>query len=120
MALDILSAPSSSVDVERAFPGGRLALNYRQHRTSVATFRAEGATKPESLDRSAWIVWVDTFYEDVDPDNDDDGLTEQRLEQWRPLWQNPFANPDIGLSSSGSDYSQFLAANAGDNVEKAS
>ncbi|KAF8694693.1 Bacterial low temperature requirement A protein (LtrA), partial [Rhizoctonia solani] len=59
------------------------------------------------------------FYEDVDPDNDDDGLTEQRLEQWRPLWQNPFANPDIGLSSSGSDYSQFLAANAGDNVEKA-
>ncbi|QRW24601.1 hAT family dimerization protein [Rhizoctonia solani] len=45
MALDILSAPSSSVDVERAFSGGRMALNYRQHRTSVATFRAKMAVR---------------------------------------------------------------------------
>ncbi|KAF8689433.1 hypothetical protein RHS03_09109, partial [Rhizoctonia solani] len=85
MALDILSAPSSSVDVERAFSGGRMALNYHQHLTSVATFRAKmavrswygtpllpeaqkvyemiegrGATEPEPLDRSAWLVRVDT------------------------------------------------------------
>ncbi|EUC59033.1 hypothetical protein RSOL_293340 [Rhizoctonia solani AG-3 Rhs1AP] len=43
MALDILTAPSSSIDVERAFSGGRMAINYRQHRTSVGTFRAKMA-----------------------------------------------------------------------------
>ncbi|CAE6424423.1 unnamed protein product [Rhizoctonia solani] len=43
MALDILSAPASSVDAERAFSGGRMAINYRQHRTSIATFRAKMA-----------------------------------------------------------------------------
>ncbi|CAE7137293.1 unnamed protein product [Rhizoctonia solani] len=43
LALDILTAPSSSVDVERAFSGGRMSVNYRQHRTSLATFRAKMA-----------------------------------------------------------------------------
>ncbi|CUA77945.1 hypothetical protein RSOLAG22IIIB_12933 [Rhizoctonia solani] len=43
MALDVLSAPASSVDAERAFSGGRMAVNYRQHRMSVATFRAKMA-----------------------------------------------------------------------------
>ncbi|CAE6474836.1 unnamed protein product [Rhizoctonia solani] len=43
MALDVLTAPSSSVDAERAFSGGRMAVNYRQHRTSVETFRAKMA-----------------------------------------------------------------------------
>ncbi|CAE7097739.1 unnamed protein product [Rhizoctonia solani] len=43
MALDILSAPASSVDAERAFSGGRMAVNYRQHRMSVTTFRAKMA-----------------------------------------------------------------------------
>ncbi|EUC57236.1 low temperature requirement protein LtrA [Rhizoctonia solani AG-3 Rhs1AP] len=35
---------------------------------------------------------------DVDPDDYNDGLTEQRLEQWRPLSQNPFTSPDLGLA----------------------
>ncbi|KAF8750489.1 hypothetical protein RHS01_09219 [Rhizoctonia solani] len=43
LALDILIAPSSSVDVERAFSGGRMSVNYRQHGTSLATFRAKMA-----------------------------------------------------------------------------
>ncbi|KAG9097893.1 hypothetical protein FRC07_010716 [Ceratobasidium sp. 392] len=43
MALDILTAPASSVDVERAFSGGRMAVNYRQHRMSLSTFRAKMA-----------------------------------------------------------------------------
>ncbi|KAF8754514.1 Bacterial low temperature requirement A protein (LtrA) [Rhizoctonia solani] len=48
--------------------------------------------------------WFSGFLTDVDPENDhDNGLTEQRLEQWRPLWQNPFIDPDLGLSSK-SDY----------------
>ncbi|CAE7060675.1 unnamed protein product [Rhizoctonia solani] len=37
------------------------------------------------------------FRSDVDSDDDDDGLTEQRLEQWRPFSQNPFISPDLGL-----------------------
>ncbi|KDN46405.1 hypothetical protein RSAG8_04349, partial [Rhizoctonia solani AG-8 WAC10335] len=43
LALDILTAPSSSVDVERTFSGRRMSVNYRQHRTSLATFRAKMA-----------------------------------------------------------------------------
>ncbi|CAE6447109.1 unnamed protein product, partial [Rhizoctonia solani] len=43
MALDILGAPASSVDAEHAFSGGRMAINYRQHRMSIATFRAKMA-----------------------------------------------------------------------------
>ncbi|KAG8714311.1 hypothetical protein FRC08_012114 [Ceratobasidium sp. 394] len=43
MALDILTAPASSVDAERAFSGGRMAVNYRQHRMSLSTFRAKMA-----------------------------------------------------------------------------
>ncbi|CAE6398529.1 unnamed protein product [Rhizoctonia solani] len=61
--------------------------------------------------------WFRGFFEDVDPDNDEDGLTEQRLEQWRPLWQNPFADPDNGLS--GSDHSPAFAANVDVDNEKA-
>jgi hypothetical protein len=34
---------ASLFDVERAFSGGRMAVNYRQHRTSVGTFRAKMA-----------------------------------------------------------------------------
>lgn len=40
---NIGSIPASSVDAERAFSGGRLAVNYRQHRTSLPTFRAKMA-----------------------------------------------------------------------------
>ncbi|KAG8735701.1 hypothetical protein FRC11_003075 [Ceratobasidium sp. 423] len=43
MALDILSAPASSVDAERAFSGSRMAINYRQHRMSDMTFWAKMA-----------------------------------------------------------------------------
>ncbi|KAG9119566.1 hypothetical protein FRC07_005355, partial [Ceratobasidium sp. 392] len=43
VALDILTAPASSVDAERAFSGGRMAVNYRQHRMSLSTFRAKMA-----------------------------------------------------------------------------
>lgn len=43
MALDILTAPASSVDAERAFSGGRMAVNYRQHRMGLETFRAKMA-----------------------------------------------------------------------------
>ncbi|CAE6445374.1 unnamed protein product [Rhizoctonia solani] len=43
MALYILGGPSSSVDAERAFSGGRMAVNYRQHRMSIATFRVKMA-----------------------------------------------------------------------------
>ncbi|KAF8691633.1 hypothetical protein RHS03_08734, partial [Rhizoctonia solani] len=43
LALNILTAPSSSVDVERAFSGDRMSVNYRRHRTSLATFRAKMA-----------------------------------------------------------------------------
>ncbi|KAG9077535.1 hypothetical protein FS749_010569 [Ceratobasidium sp. UAMH 11750] len=43
MALDILTAPASSVDAERAFSSGRMAVNYRQHRMNLSTFRAKMA-----------------------------------------------------------------------------
>ncbi|QRV81253.1 Phycobiliprotein ApcE [Ceratobasidium sp. AG-Ba] len=43
MALDILTSPASSVDAERAFSGGRMAVNYKQHRMSLSTFRAKMA-----------------------------------------------------------------------------
>ncbi|KAF8593278.1 hypothetical protein BDV93DRAFT_447056, partial [Ceratobasidium sp. AG-I] len=34
---------ASSVDAERAFSGGRMAVNYRQHRMALSTFRAKMA-----------------------------------------------------------------------------
>ncbi|QRV81980.1 hAT family dimerization protein [Ceratobasidium sp. AG-Ba] len=43
VALNILTAPPSSVDAERAFSVGRMAVNYRQHRMSLSTFRAKMA-----------------------------------------------------------------------------
>ncbi|KAG8778879.1 hypothetical protein FRC12_024762 [Ceratobasidium sp. 428] len=43
LAMDILTAPASSVDAERAFSGGRMAVSYRQHRMSLPTFRAKMA-----------------------------------------------------------------------------
>jgi hypothetical protein len=62
MALDVLTAPgtcsiicmfhfgfilqsilASSVDAERAFSGGRMTVNYQQHRMSLATFGAKMA-----------------------------------------------------------------------------
>ncbi|CAE6488593.1 unnamed protein product [Rhizoctonia solani] len=58
------------------------------------------------------------FHGDVDLDSDDDGLTEQRLEQWRPFWQNPFAYPKLGLTS-GNDRPQIPAVDVGGDDEKA-
>ncbi|KAH7338475.1 hypothetical protein B0J17DRAFT_628955 [Rhizoctonia solani] len=55
--------------------------------------------------------------DDIDSD-DDDGLTEQRLEQWRPLSQNPFVNPDLGLAS-GNTPPQTLVTNFGGDNERA-
>ncbi|KAF8749401.1 hypothetical protein RHS01_10069 [Rhizoctonia solani] len=43
LALNILTAPSSLVDIERAFSGGCMSVNYCQHRTSLAIFRAKMA-----------------------------------------------------------------------------
>ncbi|KAG8716788.1 hypothetical protein FRC08_008813, partial [Ceratobasidium sp. 394] len=43
VALEILTAPASSADAERAFSAGRMAVNYRQHRMSLSTFRAKMA-----------------------------------------------------------------------------
>ncbi|KDN47302.1 hypothetical protein RSAG8_03781, partial [Rhizoctonia solani AG-8 WAC10335] len=41
MALDYLTAPATSVDVERAFSAGRLTINHLQHNMSPATFEAK-------------------------------------------------------------------------------
>ncbi|CAE7060715.1 unnamed protein product [Rhizoctonia solani] len=54
---------------------------------------------------------------DVDPEDDDDGLTEQRLEQWRPFSQNPFISPDLGLFPE-SNRPQTLVGDVGDTEEK--
>ncbi|KEP49957.1 hAT family dimerization protein [Rhizoctonia solani 123E] len=43
MALDVLSSPATSVDAERAFSGGRMTVNYQQHRMGLDTFRAKMA-----------------------------------------------------------------------------
>ncbi|CCO37881.1 hypothetical protein BN14_12041 [Rhizoctonia solani AG-1 IB] len=43
LVLDILTTPSLLVDVECAFLGGRMLVNYRQHRTSLLIFRAKMA-----------------------------------------------------------------------------
>ncbi|EUC55935.1 hAT family dimerization protein, partial [Rhizoctonia solani AG-3 Rhs1AP] len=43
MALDYLTAPATSVDVERAFSAGRLTINHLQHNMSPATFEAKMA-----------------------------------------------------------------------------
>ncbi|KAG8733478.1 hypothetical protein FRC11_005942 [Ceratobasidium sp. 423] len=43
MALDVLTSPASSVDAERAFSGGRMAVNYQQHRMGMEAFRAKMA-----------------------------------------------------------------------------
>ncbi|EUC57240.1 low temperature requirement protein LtrA [Rhizoctonia solani AG-3 Rhs1AP] len=58
------------------------------------------------------------FRGDVDSDDDDDGLTEQRLEQWRPFSQNPFISPDLGLAPENS-HPQPLVGEGGANDEKA-
>ncbi|KAJ1303611.1 hypothetical protein OPQ81_011795 [Rhizoctonia solani] len=41
MALDYLTAPAISVDVERAFSAGRLTINHLQHNMSPGTFEAK-------------------------------------------------------------------------------
>ncbi|CCO34175.1 hypothetical protein BN14_08268 [Rhizoctonia solani AG-1 IB] len=56
------------------------------------------------------------FFTDVDPD-DKDGLTVQRLQQWRPFWQNPFVDPDLG-NSPGSDLSRVSIADVMADDEK--
>ncbi|KAG8710798.1 hypothetical protein FRC11_004121 [Ceratobasidium sp. 423] len=43
MALDYLTAPATSVDVERAFSAGRLTINHLQHNMSPSTFEAKRA-----------------------------------------------------------------------------
>ncbi|CCO31597.1 hypothetical protein RSOLAG1IB_10834 [Rhizoctonia solani AG-1 IB] len=43
LALDILTTPSLLVDVERAFSGGPMLVNYCQQRTSLSIFRAKMA-----------------------------------------------------------------------------
>jgi hypothetical protein len=56
------------------------------------------------------------FFTDVDPD-DEEGLTAQRLKQWRPFWQNPFVDPDLGLSP-GSDLNRLsMAGTVADDEE---
>ncbi|KAG8761109.1 hypothetical protein FRC11_014344 [Ceratobasidium sp. 423] len=62
--------------------------------------------------------WFRSLHEDVDPDNDEDELTKQRLEQWRPFWQNPFAHPDLGLTS-GNDHPRAPVVDVGGDDEKA-
>ncbi|CAE6439253.1 unnamed protein product [Rhizoctonia solani] len=62
MALDIL--PSSSVDVECAFSGGRMAINYRQHHTSVGTFRAKMAVG--SWSGTPLLLGAEEVYEMLD------------------------------------------------------
>ncbi|CAE6410379.1 unnamed protein product [Rhizoctonia solani] len=57
------------------------------------------------------------FRHDVDSDDDDDGLTEQRLEQWRPFSQNPFVSSDLGLASE-SNLPQILVTNVGGDAER--
>ncbi|CAE6349136.1 unnamed protein product [Rhizoctonia solani] len=57
------------------------------------------------------------FLTDVDSDSDD-GLTEQRLEQWRPFWQNPFIDADLGLSP-GNNPNRIPALGAEADDEKA-
>ncbi|CAE6404230.1 unnamed protein product [Rhizoctonia solani] len=43
MALDYLTAPVTSVDVERAFSAGRLTINRLQRNMSPSTFEAKMA-----------------------------------------------------------------------------
>ncbi|KAG8791335.1 hypothetical protein FRC12_009519 [Ceratobasidium sp. 428] len=43
MALDLLTVPASSVDVEPAFSGGRLMMNRLQHQMSLRSFQAQMA-----------------------------------------------------------------------------
>ncbi|KAH7338473.1 hypothetical protein B0J17DRAFT_662609 [Rhizoctonia solani] len=57
------------------------------------------------------------FYDDVNSD-DEDGLIEQRLEQWRPFSQNPFISPDLGLTSE-IDRPRTLVSDIGGDDEKA-
>ncbi|KZV59006.1 hypothetical protein PENSPDRAFT_596212 [Peniophora sp. CONT] len=40
MGSDFCSIPATSVDAERAFSGGRRAVDFMQHNTSSQTFRA--------------------------------------------------------------------------------
>ncbi|CAE6418925.1 hypothetical protein ACGC1H_006156 [Rhizoctonia solani] len=58
------------------------------------------------------------FRGDVDSDDDDDGLTEQRLEQWRPFSQNPFTSADLGLAPED-NHPQPLVGEGGADDEKA-
>ncbi|CAE6449155.1 unnamed protein product [Rhizoctonia solani] len=57
------------------------------------------------------------FHDDVNSD-DEDGLIEQRLEQWRPFSQNPFINPDLGLTSENNRPRTLVSDISGDD-EKA-
>ncbi|EJD41569.1 hypothetical protein AURDEDRAFT_127071 [Auricularia subglabra TFB-10046 SS5] len=45
MALDFLSAPATSVDVERTFSNGRLKVSHLQHNKSTETFQAQMALR---------------------------------------------------------------------------
>ncbi|KAG8733279.1 hypothetical protein FRC10_000323 [Ceratobasidium sp. 414] len=75
MAMDILTAPASSVDAERAFSGGRMAVNYRQHRTSISTFRAKlalgswyGTPLMPNIDQAVEILTDGSGHTSEEPD----------------------------------------------------
>ncbi|KAG9099892.1 hypothetical protein FRC06_004732 [Ceratobasidium sp. 370] len=77
MALDILTAPASSVDAEQAFSGGRMAVNYRQHRTSISTFRAKmalgswyGTPLMPNIDQAVEILTDGSGHTSEEPDLD--------------------------------------------------
>ncbi|CAE6410393.1 unnamed protein product [Rhizoctonia solani] len=56
--------------------------------------------------------WFSGIRDDVHSDDDDDGLTEQRLKQWRPFLQSPFNDSDAGVTP------QTLVSNVGGDDEK--
>ncbi|KAG9092375.1 hypothetical protein FRC06_000123 [Ceratobasidium sp. 370] len=77
MALDILTAPASSVDAEQAFSGGRMAVNYRQHRMSISTFRAKmalgswyGTPLMPNIDQAVEILTDGSGHTSEEPDLD--------------------------------------------------
>ncbi|CAE6526037.1 unnamed protein product [Rhizoctonia solani] len=71
-AIDYLSAPASSVEVERAFSCGRLMTNHLQHQMSSETFQAKMALRswyktPLLRDVSELATVLGDHIRDIDP-----------------------------------------------------
>ncbi|CAE6424702.1 unnamed protein product [Rhizoctonia solani] len=82
--------------------------------------RLSAAWQPVGMNFKEWLLgeWFRGIRDDVNRDEDDNELVQQRLEQWRPFSQSPFIEPNLGLMPRN-DHPQELAVHTDGGDEKA-